>query len=183
MSKASIRTGGDVATADMRRRMASRIVSRREAVAALVLVAVLLLALVAAVWVSARDHVTDSRIAANRISLREQAGGIVDDVFSVDAAHWQDDRARARRLVAAGFAGTFGAQLQRGPAEGTASVRWQSGTVALASVGRDSGTTLIPVVVHTRAAAGAESAENHTVRADLELRDDQWLLTGLEVLT
>lgn len=162
---------------------AQHIVDPRAALAAVALLAVVMVALIAGVIIAARTVAEHARIADNRTSLRQHAPSIITDVFSVDAARWQVDRARARSLVAADFAGSFAAQLRRAPSPGTATVRWRPETVALIDVGTDDGNVLVRASVTTRTDTGVQNTEYRTLRAGFERHDGTWLLRSAEVLT
>ncbi|MEP9415651.1 MULTISPECIES: hypothetical protein [unclassified Gordonia (in: high G+C Gram-positive bacteria)] len=142
----------------------------------------ILLVLTASVIREVRAYSEDAAVADNRTTLRAQAGDIVAAVFSVDAAHWQSDRARARSMIAGDFANSYAAQLQRPPASGVAAVRWRAEAVALVDVGTERGATLIRASVTTRPDQGVEITEHSSVRADFASRDGRWLLTSVEVV-
>ncbi len=170
-----------------------RIVAPGAALVAAVVAVVVIAALVTAVIAAATSLSDQRRTADNRNSLRAHAGAIVAQVFSVDSATWQADRARARTLVAGDFAGSFAAQLHRAPPAGTASVRWHPDSVAIIDTGRDNGDALIRATVLTRSENGQpgtgqestvqKSAEHLTLRTGFVLRDGRWLLRDAEVVS
>lgn len=143
---------------------------------------VILLLLTASVTWGVRAYSEDVAVADNRTTLRAQAGDIVATVFSVDAAHWESDRARARSVIAGDFANSYAAQLQRPPASGVAAVRWRAEAVALVAVGTSTGATLIRASVTTRTDRGTETTEHNSVRADFASHEGRWLLTSVEVV-
>ena len=149
----------------------------RLAVAAVVLVTTLAVVLVS--WDSRRAG-TD--IAESRDQLRTQAGTIVADVFSVDAGRWQQDRARARALVADDFVDSYGAQLDRPPTDGTSSVTWRPEVVGIVAVDAAEGEALLRVAVTVRPAAGPATTVRRTVLARFARSDDTWLLAAADVI-
>ncbi|RPA57079.1 hypothetical protein EF294_19605 [Gordonia oryzae] len=170
-----------------------RIVAPGAALVAAVMAVVMIAALVAVVIAAATSSIDQRRTADNRDSLRAHAGEIVAQVFSVDTATWQTDRARARTLVAGDFVGSFAAQLHRAPPAGTVSVRWHPDTVAIIDTGREDGDALIRATVLTRSENGPknsgqenavqESAEHLTLRAGFVRHDRRWLLRDAEVVS
>ncbi|QTI68234.1 hypothetical protein [Gordonia polyisoprenivorans] len=160
-----------------------RIVAPGAALVAAVVVVVVIAALVTAVITTATSLSDQRRTADNRDSLRAHAGAIVAQVFSVDNATWQADRARARTLVAGDFAGSFATQLHRAPPAGTASVRWHPDSVAIIDTGREGGDALIRATVLTRSGTGQQSTEKLTLRTGFVLRDGRWLLRDAEVVS
>lgn len=149
---------------------------------AVIAAAVVLGLLITAVTLSAQRVATQRSIADNRITLRDQAGEILGAVFSVDADHWQADRARARGLVGTDFERTYGAQLHRPPPSGTTAVSWRGETTALVDVADHSGTALVRAMVTTRADDASESVDRHTLRAEFDLVDGRWLLVSADVI-
>ncbi|GAB21305.1 hypothetical protein GOPIP_006_00780 [Gordonia polyisoprenivorans NBRC 16320 = JCM 10675] len=160
-----------------------RIVAPGAARIAATVAVVVIAALVTAVIATATSLSDQRRTADNRDSLRAHAGAIVAQVFSVDTATWQTDRARARTLVAGDFAGSFAAQLHRAPPAGTSSVRWHPDTVAIIDTGREDGDALIRATVLTRTGTGQQSTEKLTLRMGFVLRDGRWLLRDAEVVS
>lgn len=160
-----------------------RIVAPGAALVAAVVAVVVIAALVTAVIATSTSLSDQRRTADNRDSLRAHAGAIVAQVFSVDTATWQTDRARARTLVAGDFAGSFAAQLHRAPPAGTASVRWHPDTVAIIDTGREDGDALIRATVLTRTGTGQQSTEKLTLQTGFVLRDGRWLLRDAEVVS
>ncbi|MDL9937887.1 hypothetical protein QSJ18_14125 [Gordonia sp. ABSL1-1] len=161
----------------------SRLLTRRGAVL-LGLLAIAVLAGVVAVTISAAHTARDDDAAAdNRAELRQHAGRIVSEVFSVHRDRWQADRAHARSLVAPAFLDNYGAQLDRPPADGTVAVEWRPESVGLIAVGTDDGDVLMRVAVTTRTDRSSDpttirrSVRTHFVRAD-----DTWLLDRAEVI-
>ncbi|NDK91819.1 hypothetical protein GYA93_19915 [Gordonia desulfuricans] len=160
-----------------------RILSRTRAFlvlsAAVVVLVVLVVAVVWGVRAADRHHTVDD----NRMSLRAHAGQIVATVFTVDRAHWEADRARAREVIGGDFASTFATALRSPPADGTAAVTWSPGTVALIDVDTESGAALIRSNVVTRTDDGHEETTARTVRAGFVRHGEGWLLTSAEVIT
>ncbi|GAC67777.1 hypothetical protein GS4_11_00450 [Gordonia soli NBRC 108243] len=123
------------------------------------------------------DRATD-----NRDSLREQAGPILAQVFSVDRAHWEADRARARSAIAGEFAVRYAAELTRPPAAGIAAVRWTPLVVGITDVDDAEGAVVARAEVVTRPVTGTETRDEQTVDAGFTLRDGRWLLDRLDVI-
>ncbi|MGW0037658.1 hypothetical protein [Gordonia sp. NPDC003376] len=160
-----------------------RILPRTRAFLLLSVAVVVLAVLVAAVACGVRSVHEHRTVDDNRTSLRAQAGRIVATVFTVDRAHWEADRARARAAIGGDFASTFATALRSPPAEPTAAVTWVPGTVALLDVGTESGAALVRSNVVTRTDDGHEETIAHTVRAGFVRHDGRWLLTSAEVVT
>ncbi|MGC4961852.1 hypothetical protein [Gordonia sp. DT101] len=164
----------------------SRIVSRRSALlisGAIVVVLVVLLTVLAWQW---RVSVTDSATERSRDQLRNDAGKVVAQVFSVDTATWQADRTRARGLVGGEFAARYASELTRPPADGARSIVWTPEAVGIVDAGPDSGDVLIRAKIVTTpavASAGAPITERSSVTARFDKADDHWLLTRVEVIS
>ncbi|AZZ81166.1 hypothetical protein QEN35_06535 [Gordonia alkanivorans] len=154
----------------------------RMLVAALVLAAALV-----AVGFAWRAHAAGDALQQSREQLRERAGTIVADVFSVDSTRWQQDRSRARALVARDFLDSYGAQLSRPPEQGTAAVVWRPEVVSVVDADDTEGQALLRVAVTVRSDAPARSeAAATTVRRSVLARfvraDDAWLLAAADVI-
>ncbi|SDU83436.1 hypothetical protein [Gordonia westfalica] len=160
--------------------------SRAGAVRVLVAALVLGVALFA-VGFAWRSYSAGEDLQHSREQLRDRAGTIVADVFSVDSARWQQDRSRARELVARDFLDSYGAQLTRPPEPGTVSVVWRPEIVSVVDADATEGKALMRVAVTVRAGAPAESEPSATtVRRSVLARfvraDDTWLLAAADVI-
>ncbi|MFW0795525.1 hypothetical protein AAFP30_17070 [Gordonia sp. CPCC 205515] len=162
--------------------MTSRILSVRAATillaSALIVVAVLGGVLV---WML-RAVATDEAVETSRHELREAAGKIVAQVFSVDSDSWAADRKRARGLVGGRFATNHATELTRPPAAGVRSVVWVPDAVGVTDADADHGDTLIRATVTTTPVSGPVVVEQHSVTAQFEHIDGRWVLGDLEVL-
>ncbi|MGK2316855.1 hypothetical protein [Gordonia rhizosphera] len=162
----------------------TRIVGMRTAaivgVVAGVVVAVLIAALVGVLRASASDA-ADERA---RTELRREAGRIVAQIFSVDAATWRADRARARGLMAGEFAARYAAELGRPPADGARRITWTSDAVAVADATAESGDVVIAgTVVTTPADAATPVTEKLSVTVRFDRDGDRWVVTGVDVVS
>ncbi|MCZ4580524.1 hypothetical protein M0655_09655 [Gordonia amicalis] len=151
-------------------------------VAALVLAAALVAA--GSAW---RAHAAGDELQDSREQLRSRARTIVADVFSVDSSRWQQDRARARELVARQFLDSYGAQLTRPPEPGTISVVWRPEIVSVVDADAVEGQALMRVAVTVRSDVRAGSEPDAaTVRRSVLARfvraDDSWLLAAADVI-
>ncbi|MBM7276982.1 hypothetical protein JTZ10_04350 [Gordonia rubripertincta] len=152
------------------------------------LVAALVLAVaLVAVAVAWRAHAAGDALQQSREQLRERAGTIVADVFSVDSARWQQDRSRARALVARDFIDSYGAQLTRPPEQGTAAVVWRPETVSVVDADATEGQALLRVAVTVRPDApsrpdAAATTLRRSVLARFIRADDEWLLAAADVI-
>ncbi|MEY1674185.1 MULTISPECIES: hypothetical protein [Gordonia] len=155
----------------------ARAAAVRIAIASVVLVTALVVVL--ALWESQR---AGAEVAHSRDQLRTQAGAIVSDVFSVDAGRWQQDRARARALVADDFTDSYGAQLDRPPPEGTSSVTWRPEIVSVVAADGEEGEALVRVSVTVRPDAGPATTVRRSVLARFVRMDDAWLLAAADVI-
>ncbi|WP_439029814.1 hypothetical protein [Gordonia terrae] len=164
------------------RRPAGRPLSVRAGVVRVAAAAVVVLALVVVVLGLWREREAGADAADARAELRNSAGGIVAEVFSVDTARWQQDRARARQLIAEEFAETFGAQLDRPPAAGTVAVTWRPEVVSIVEADADEGEALLRVAVTVRPAAEPPTTAYRSVRARFVRADDTWLLAAADVI-
>ena len=151
----------------------------------LTLVAVMVLAgLIVSVTMAAVGVAADRHIEANRSTLRETAGGIVAQAFSVNRSTWQADRARARDVVGGEFAESQAPALDSPPPDGVDSITWRPDGVGLINVGSRDGDVLVYARVDTVGVVGAQPlSRRQAVQAHLELVDGRWLLTRLDVLT
>ncbi|GAB99867.1 hypothetical protein GONAM_11_00470 [Gordonia namibiensis NBRC 108229] len=159
-----------------------RVGALRLLVASLVLAAALV-----AVGFAWRVHAAGDALEQSREQLRERAGTIVADVFSVDSSRWQQDRTRARALVARDFLDSYGAQLTRPPEQGTASVVWRPEVVSVVDADSTEGQALLRVTVTVRSDAPARTgAATTTARRSVLARfiraDDEWLLAAADVV-
>jgi hypothetical protein len=105
----------------------------------------------------------------------------------VDSSRWQQDRTRARALVARDFLDSYGAQLTRPPEQGTASVVWRPEVVSVVDADATEGQALLRVVVTVRSDAPARTgAATTTARRSVLARfiraDDEWLLAAADVV-
>ncbi|MEO9327792.1 hypothetical protein [Gordonia aurantiaca] len=159
--------------------ISTRAAALRIAVAAVVFAAVLVA--VGFAWRAERSGADD---ADARAQLRDVAGTIVADVFSVDAGRWQQDRARARGLVAGEFLDNYGSQLARPPADGAVSIVWRPETVGIVVADADEGQALLRVAVTVRAAeaTGDPATTRRSVLARFVRVDDAWRLAAAEVI-
>ncbi|MFE0749611.1 hypothetical protein [Gordonia sp. NPDC058843] len=159
------------------RPVTSRAAAVRIAVAVIALVTTLVVVL--ALWNSQR---AGAEVAASRDQLRTQAGAIVSDVFSVDSGRWQQDRARARALVADDFTDSYGAQLDRPPPEGTSAVTWRPEIVSIVAADTAEGEALLRVAVTVRPAAQPATTVRRSVLARFVRSGDAWLLAAADVI-
>ncbi|AZG48299.1 hypothetical protein [Gordonia insulae] len=143
---------------------------------------VLAVAVAALIWMW-QVSVTDAATERSRDELRRSAGGIVAQVFSVDATTWQDDRARARGLVGGAFAARYATELTRPPTAGARAVTWTPEIVGIIDAGPDEGEVLIRAKVVTTPEAGAASTEQRSVTAGFERTGDRWVLTRVGVVS
>lgn len=100
----------------------------------------------------------------------------------MESARWQQDRARARRLVADEFVDTFGAQLDRPPAADTVAVTWRPEVVGIVDADADEGEVLLRVAVSVRPATEPSTTVYRSVRARFVRADDTWLLAAADVI-
>ncbi len=145
-----------------------------------IVVAVLIAALVGVLRTSASDA-ADERA---RTELRREAGGIVAQIFSVDAATWQADRARARSLMAGEFAARYAAELGRPPADGARRITWTSDAVGVTDATAESGDVVIAGIVVTTPADGTPPVtEKRSVTARFDRDGDRWVVTRVDVVS
>lgn len=171
---------------DPGRAPSGRIISVRAATAIAVVATVAVLASVIGVVCQWRTAATDDAVDRTRAELRREAGRIVAQVFSVDAARWRADRERARGLVDGEFAARYATELTRPPADGARSVVWTPEVVGIVDAAPDHGDTLIRariVVTPASAAPAADDIEHRSVTAGFDRVDDRWVLTRVEVLS
>ncbi|EON34594.1 hypothetical protein GTC6_00025 [Gordonia terrae C-6] len=159
------------------RTVSARVAAVRIVIATVVLVTTLVVVL--ALWDSQR---AGADVAESRDELRTQAGAIVSEVFSVDAERWQQDRARARALVAEDFTDSYGAQLDRPPPEGTSSVTWRPEIVSIVGADAQEGEALLRVAVTVRPADRPATTVRRSVLARFVRSGDAWRLSAADVI-
>ncbi|WP_168699223.1 hypothetical protein [Gordonia paraffinivorans] len=124
-----------------------------------------------------------AQVEQSRASLHDAAGTVVAEVFSVDAARWRQDRARAREHVTGEFLENYGGQLERPPADGAVSIVWRPEAVAVVDAGAEEGQALIRAAVTVRSAAAAEPATTRrSVLARFVKVGDSWRLAAADVI-
>ncbi|WP_317451346.1 hypothetical protein [Gordonia jinghuaiqii] len=159
------------------RPMTRRVAGGRLSIATVALVVALVA--VAVLW---RDSSAGESLQRNRDELRERAGTIVAEVFSVDSAHWRADRARARDLVAGEFVQTYGTQLDRPPEPGTLAVAWRPEIVSIVETDAAEGRALLRVAVTVRGESAPEVTVSRSILARFIRSDDTWLLAAADVI-
>lgn len=167
-----------------------RIISVRATAAITVVATVVIVASVIGVVCQWRTATTDAAVERTRDELRREAGAIVAQVFSVDAARWRADRERARGLVGGELAARYATELNRPPADGARAVVWTPEAVGIVDAAPDHGDTLIrarvavtPVSPAPDSPPSADDTEHRTVSARFARVDDRWVLTRVEVLS
>lgn len=159
-----------------------RPMSRGGAVVRLVAVTVLVSAALACLVLAEAWRAPVAERADTAEQLQEQAGRVVAEVFSADAATWEADRAHARSLVTATLASSVDTGLTAEPPAGVRAVRWEPVAVGVVDAREQSGTALVVAhVVVTRHDSAAE-AQTKSVSADFVRADGRWLLSGLDEL-
>lgn len=147
--------------------------------------AVVLVALIAAMaffgFAESRREPAEARVDT-ATSLQTEAGTIVADVFSANAASWKQDRDRARMLVTETFASSAATGFSAGAPAGVRAVKWEPLSTGVARAEADSGTALVVVRVTVEPDAGEPTVQTKSVNADFVRTDGRWLLDGLDEL-
>ncbi|GAA3952504.1 hypothetical protein [Gordonia caeni] len=144
--------------------------------AALVAVALTCLALAQA-W---RAPIT-ARVAT-AAQLEADAGRMIAEVFSAEAATWQADREHARSLVTGSLASSAATGLSAPAPAGVRAVRWEPVSVGVTAAQEDSGTALVVANVVVTHEDREPDADTKTVTADFVREDGRWLLSTLDEL-
>lgn len=166
----------------MLRPLTAGVISVRTALVASVVALTVVIALAGAVAVQARTAIADAAAADRRAELRDSAGTIVAEVFTVRDASWRADRDRARSRVTPEFAAAYASELSRPPQPGTRATQWTPRTVALGDVRGHTGVALIVVSVVTTPDTAPPRTEDRTVSARFRSENGDWLLDGVDVI-
>lgn len=121
--------------------------------------------------------------APDRDRLRAEAGRLVAEVFSVDAAGWKGKRATVTTLVTDDFAAAYGTLLQGPPQSGVRSVVWRPAASSVVGAGRDWGETLTVFDVVTTPESGAATTGTRTMWVRLTRSSGSWRLARAEAVS
>lgn len=162
--------------------MRSEILPVRTATLLLTVTVVVAAALAGALVMLVRANAADSDVEHSRRQLRDTAGQVVAQVFSVNRDTWQADRTRARGLVGGRFAANHATELTRPPADGVVRVVWTPDVVGITDVGSERGAAVIRATVRTTPVSGSTIVEKRSVTAQFDRVADRWVLDDLDVL-